>query len=455
MNNDMNRKISSMYLRMVMTAVVLTLTLGIFICYFMLFSGKNYDQLSSYSLATSADTYVNITDGKVEVNDKYMNRLINSDIWLLVINKEGKSIYEHNVPEDVPREFNMFDLTSYCIKSDVLEGYTLFFSYFDEYEDYGVITGCSSNKVKKISYVDEGGLTNDWLLVLLIFIMTAIVVVTISSMVFSRKISRPVSDIIDNINEIAYGKYVEKEQKSNLFKEVFGKLRKLDYTLKENQRMKEEWIANISHDLNNPLSTIRGYAEMIKCTKYELAREEVFTYASEIQKAEKNMRTLIEDLKTNQKLKEGKLNLDMSVEHINEIIYECIEEVESIKGESTIDFNPTDDIKLKCDRNLMKRSLQNIIYNAFVHNQDKIVLHIEIKKSNEDKIEISIEDNGKGIEKNDIVHIFERYYRGSRSKKKTGTGLGLAISKEIIEAHGGRIGVESEENEGTKFNIFL
>ena len=236
---------------------------------------------------------------------------------------------------------------------------------------------------------------------------------------------------------------------------MFVKLKKLHNTLKQNEKMREEWIANISHDLKTPLSTIKGYAEILQNSEYETSKEEMSMYASEIHNAEENIHTLIEDLKMSQKLKEGKLVLNKSDNDVVEILHTCIKEVDNnMLGNSKVIFNTKERIIVNCDRELIKRCLQNIICNAFVHNKDEIILIIDVKEK-EKNVEIVIEDNGRGMSETDKAHVFERYYMGTDSKKTNGTGLGLAIAKEVIEAHNGKIDVTSVLGNGTKFNIVL
>ncbi len=341
---------------MVMTAVVTTLIIGGLVSYFLLFDDKGSDQYSPENLAIAARGYVKINEQGIVVNKNYKKNLDEANVWLQILDDDGRCVYEYNVPSDVPDEYSISELVTYCMKSDELEGYTLFYAQLVDKKDYGVVTGCSSDRIKKILYAYDINTNNDWLSVIVILMLTAIIVVVVSSFIFSRKISRPVTDIIENINEIAYGEYVEKEQKSSLFKDVFVKLKKLHSTLKQNEKMREEWIANISHDLKSPLVTIKGYAEILENPKYETSKDEMRVYASEIHKAEENMYTLIEDLKMSQKLKEGKIILNKVNNDIIEILQCCMDELDaSIIRKSKVIFNDEQKVIVNCDRELIKR----------------------------------------------------------------------------------------------------
>ena len=220
-----------------------------------------------------------------------------------------------------------------------------------------------------------------------------------------------------------------------------------------NERIREEWIANISHDLKSPLLTIRGYSEILQSDEYELTKDELKLYAGEIKKSEQRIDDLIEEIKVSQKLKEGKLQLKKEIVNISELIQECIDETGAeVIGESKIFYENNKDIFLYCDRSLIKRSIENIIHNAFVHNQNNIELYIKIEKRDE-KVCVNIKDTGKGMSEEEMLHIFERYFRGSGSKNVKGSGLGLAIANEVIMAHKGTIKVKSETENGLEFYI--
>ena len=107
----------------------------------------------------------------------------------------------------------------------------------------------------------------------------------------------------------------------------------------------------------------------------------------------------------------------------------------------------------RCDRTLIQRALMNLIYNAIVHNPPDTFIQASIFQDTE-HIKILIEDNGNGIEEGELENLFSRYYRGTNTgESHKGSGLGLAIAKEIVEAHGGKILVESKLGEGTRITI--
>ncbi|WP_251129507.1 MULTISPECIES: sensor histidine kinase [unclassified Exiguobacterium] len=103
---------------------------------------------------------------------------------------------------------------------------------------------------------------------------------------------------------------------------------------------------------------------------------------------------------------------------------------------------------LERDRHFMKRALLNFLYNALLHNDDLVIVIVRVKGDI-----MTITDNGNGIAESDLPYIFERYYRGTNTDDARGSGLGMAISRNIIEAHGGKVEVDSEQGRGTTIRI--
>lgn len=451
----MNKKIVLMYLKMTVVAIVATIGIWLILCYLLLFGDRVVDESLPQYVIWSVEENINIEE-KISIDDDLREKLDNRNIWMQILKNDGSVIYEYKVPEQIPKQYSLFDLAEYSMKSNQIEGYTLYTMQFESKPGYGVILGCDSDDISKGSYSFRNNGVNDFFAVILLLVATAITVVVMSSVLFSKKISQPVTDIIDNINKIEDGKLIVIDKNNdNIFKNVFVKLTKLQQSLRENEKMREEWIANISHDLKTPLSTIRGYAEMMKDKKYTFSDEQIQLYASEIYKAEGNMETLIADLRICQKLKEGKVVVNKETIDIMHILNECIMELDdNLVGDSEIIFECSKDIKCDCDKILLKRCLQNIICNAFIHNREKIVLRINARMSDE-KVSIYIKDNGKGMSDEELKHVFERYYKGTSSHESKGTGLGLAIAKEIVLIHNGKIEVKSVLGYGTEFNIEL
>lgn len=228
--------------------------------------------------------------------------------------------------------------------------------------------------------------------------------------------------------------------------------------LQQIDKDKEEFAAMISHELKTPLIPISGYAELFLDGSLgnitDLQREKMqVMYENSIR-----LTTLIQDILDARKIELKRLNLDIRIESIKEITKRCIDVFQPIaepKGIRLID--ETQDITIRCDPDRILQVLNNIVSNAmkFVPAQDGTILINS--RNDKDTVMMSIKDNGIGIPKSKQEDLFKKFYQVDKSltRKSGGTGLGLAISRGIIEAHGGKIWVESEENQGTTIHFTM
>ncbi|PAB59881.1 sensor histidine kinase [Anaeromicrobium sediminis] len=212
-------------------------------------------------------------------------------------------------------------------------------------------------------------------------------------------------------------------------------------------------ISNISHDLKTPIMSIKGYIEGIK-DGVAKSPEKMDKYINTIYDKTNHMENLINELFLFSKLDLNKVDFDFQTIDIVKYLKYCVEDL-SFDMEKTggiIEFNQkNEEIMVIADLQKLQRIILNIIQNSMKYKSEKnLVVEINIKEY-EDLVKIEIKDNGKGISKEDLPYIFDRFYRADKSRNTSigGSGLGLAISKEIIKAHGGDIWAESEINEGT------
>lgn len=166
----------------------------------------------------------------------------------------------------------------------------------------------------------------------------------------------------------------------------------------------------------------------------------------------KDMLGLVNALLEVYKYDSGQLVLCKDFFNLNSLIAQCIAEVQSLSHSKNIEihFNGENDLKVYADKQELKRVIANLLGNAITYtpNHGKIIIKSTFDKSN---IEFSIQDNGGGIPKDDIPKLFKRFSQGTSKKRSTGTGLGLYLSRQIMEAHGGKIWLESELGKGCKF----
>ena len=302
-----------------------------------------------------------------------------------------------------------------------------------------------------------------------IAIMTSVILLTVSVyvIIISRSISSGITKLMNVSKEIKKGKQdVKADTNSNdeigylgkSFNDMIEEIKKNEEKLREIDVLKEEFAAMVSHELKTPLIPISGYAELFLDGSLgnitELQREKMqVMYENSIR-----LTTLIQDILDARKVELKRLNLNIQVESIKEIAKRCIDIFRPIaepKGIRLVD--ETQDIMIKCDPERILQVFNNVISNAlkFVPAQYGTI-SINSRIDN-DTVMISIKDNGIGIPKQKQEDLFKKFYQVDKTltRKSGGTGLGLAISRGIIEAHGGKIWVESEENQGTTVHFTI
>jgi signal transduction histidine kinase len=225
--------------------------------------------------------------------------------------------------------------------------------------------------------------------------------------------------------------------------------------LKDVDQLRRELISNVSHDLRTPVASIQGYAETLLLKRDELTRGEREKYLEVIYHGCQRLQRLVTDLFELSKLQANQIKPELEDFSIAELVHDVANKYRLISGKKGISINTVvhQPVPLvRADISLSDRVLQNLIDNAIRFSCEGDTVTIEVDQNNEREVEISINDSGKGIDPNDLPHIFERYYKGSDNKS---SGLGLAIVKKIIDLHNSKIEVESRPHEGTTFRFSL
>ncbi|GAA0086430.1 HAMP domain-containing sensor histidine kinase [Clostridium sp. CTA-7] len=402
-------------------------------------------------------------DNEFNLDDKNIDTLIENNIWIQVLNKENNEVYEVNKPENVPSSYLTADLIEFIQNPWESKAPTTISTsnIVSGNESYTLLVGLPINKIFKVKMT----FTEESLKYHIAIIIFALIVMIIVSYIFSKNLVKPMVSVVEDIDDLKNGIYKDKKNKQGIYKEVSENINDLSVILKENEihrkevdKAKEEWIANISHDLKTPLSSIKGYAELLKGDAYEINIEDAKRYGSSILDNSEYIQELVNDLSLIYKLKNKVLPISFKEENIVALSQEIIIDLlnNSKYSEREINFNYDDEkILLNCDKNYLKRALNNLVINSLEHNSKDTIVDISILKV-EGHIKIIIEDNGQGIIEEDLKNIFDRYYRGvNTSSSSKGSGLGMAIAKEVITWHSGSINIESKVGLGTKITIEL
>ena len=219
---------------------------------------------------------------------------------------------------------------------------------------------------------------------------------------------------------------------------------------------RREFVANVSHELKTPLTTVKSHAETLLDIISDNKTAEMFT--NTILNETDRMTRLVKDLLLISSL-EGQMMLNRSMFSLKSMINDVVSTMTLVANEKghRLNFEAIAEIPdFYGDRDKLEQVLYNVISNAIKYTPNGGKVNIRAGKLYSDFF-VEVKDNGIGIPEKDLDRIFERFYRvdKARSRELGGTGLGLSISKSIIDAHGGTIKVESKVGEGTKVIIFL
>lgn len=227
------------------------------------------------------------------------------------------------------------------------------------------------------------------------------------------------------------------------------------------EKESKELISNISHDLKTPMTAIKGYIEGIMDGVAD-TEEKRNRYIRTVYNKVNDMNSLIEELFLYAKLDSNSVTYSFAKVNVDAYFQDCVEEISLDLESQGVDFgyfNYADrDTVIIADPEQLKRVVNNIIGNSvkYASTERKLMISLRIMEEAE-FVKIEIEDNGKGIAKNEVPLIFDRCYRtdASRNSSKGGSGLGLSIAKKIIEEHGGKIWAVSTEGVGTTMCFVL
>ena len=226
---------------------------------------------------------------------------------------------------------------------------------------------------------------------------------------------------------------------------------------RNNDKLKQEFIANASHELKTPITSITGFSEILLMNE-DNYNETTKKYLKIINKESTRMTSIINDMLYLANLQEKeKLPIEIESIDLKELVSSVVSEFEPkiTKAKITVK-NAVNDVFIENNYDMLKHIVSNIVENAIKYNKENGSIFISCIESKND-VELVIEDTGIGMESKNIDKIFNRFYREdeSHNRKKSGSGLGLNIVKQISEIINATILVESQINKGTKFTIKL
>lgn len=224
---------------------------------------------------------------------------------------------------------------------------------------------------------------------------------------------------------------------------------------KEAERLRQEVVAMVTHDLRTPLSTVCNVLDFLGRGVFGTLDEKGMRYVESGQRNVERMMTLINDLLDIERIKSGRMELTLSIVSLQKCFDDCRDLHTRLAEEAGVEIEvEPSDVSIKADAEKLQRLLSNLVSNSIKFSPDggKVTMSAS---QNHEFVVISVSDEGSGIPAEKLEHVFERFLQADRSNQKTGSGLGLAICKAIAEVHGGKIWVESEKGKGSIFSVEL
>ncbi len=250
----------------------------------------------------------------------------------------------------------------------------------------------------------------------------------------------------------------ELSELGHTFNEMAGTIQKGMEDLKQAEKERTDLMANISHDLRSPLTSIRGHLETLFLKEKELSEPERKKFLEIILKNVSSFQKLVEELFDLARLESRQFNLTMETFSLAELVQDVVMKMQPLsqKKKISMEFTPEGLTPVSGDIALLERVITNILQNALSYTPEGGIIRLKLQK-NPDGILFTIQDTGPGIPEKDLPHVFERFYRAdkSRTRSLSGTGLGLAIAREIVQRHKGSLSAENAPDGGARISMIL
>jgi two-component system, OmpR family, phosphate regulon sensor histidine kinase PhoR len=265
--------------------------------------------------------------------------------------------------------------------------------------------------------------------------------------------------IMEALEKIAQGDFSirldTKFENHEIAGELANKVNKMAMELDQMENLRQEFISNVSHEIQSPLTSIRGFAQALE--NDGLSPEEQHHYLSIIQNESTRLSRITEDLLKLASLESDKVRFEPKPYRLDKQIRSLILACEPQWMDKQIDMQVAlDEITIHADEDLLSQVWINLIHNSIKFTPNGGKVQVKLYQQN-GRIKFKVIDTGIGISEEDRARIFERFYKAdqSRTRSKGGSGLGLSIAKKVVDMHKGTIEVESEVGTGTTFMISL
>lgn len=310
--------------------------------------------------------------------------------------------------------------------------------------------------VDRLSEETEYGII--FVIALGIFNVFFVVIISIVGRMASKKLLRPLKTMTEaaqNVTINQLDKRLDVRGSQNELKDLAKTFNSMLDRLQHSYEMQNQFVSDASHELRTPISIIQGYANLLDRWGKEDKKVMEESIAA-IKMESEDMKNLIEKLLFLARGDKDTQKIEKQDFQINELIDEIIKETKLIDGIHQIANTRNEPAVLFADRSLIKEAIRVFVDNSVKYTPEGGMISLQCYPQNAN-IVIQVEDTGVGIPKEDLPHVFDRFYRADKSRTKNtgGTGLGMAIAKWIIVKHGGSVQVQSELNIGTRISMTI
>ena len=374
--------------------------------------------------------------------------------WIQILDNHGYVISSYLAPDTASEHYSAMEIVhKYKYMDDEFNTY-----FLGDYQDFSYIVGIQYSQERRFVFsMDFGSFLSTASQALLAILIVDVLIAAVIGLLFSSILSRPIHSMIERIAHLKQRNFeVSHPKRPGIYTSVFANLNDVSDTLQQHEeerakleKLRNEWISNVSHDLKTPLASIQGYAELLR--EAEMTPQERLEYAGVIERQSIYMKELLQDLNLTMRLRNQDLPLQLQDTRIEPFVRELVIDVlnDPQFGGRDLEFSSNAQaLVLPVDQHLMKRALLNFTHNALIHSGESAAVTVSVHATH-----LTIADNGQGIPAEEQEQIFERYYRGSHTTNTRGTGLGMAIGRDIVAAHGMTVELTSEVGQGTTVTV--
>lgn len=436
----MKNKINGRFMLIAATAIILT-TLCTTIVYYQLFQKEVFEDLKNFCYVLEETGLFDTED--VSTLAKYTKD--SSNLRITVIDKEGKVLYD--TYSDVDYNENHKDRPEIAKAYETGSGKSIRKSTTINKSNYYYAVLLENGGVLRVAK-ETRSIVNLFVRVLPVIVLIMILLFVVCMIIghyLTQNFVKPIEQVAANLDHL---------EQVKTYKELMPfvhVIRKQHEDILKSANMRQEFTANVSHELKTPLTSISGYSELI--ANGMVKNGDIERFATEIHRNAKRLISLINDIiKLSELDSSGEYNLTLEDVDLYELAKNCQVMLAPVAEKRNITLTLSGKpFVVRGDKELMEEVIYNLCDNAIRYNHEGGNVWIYVDEG------ITVKDNGIGISKENQERIFERFFRvdKSRSKKTGGTGLGLAIVKHIVELHDGDIKIESEIGKGTTITVTL